>query len=90
METNLLPTVREGTYDSVSQSLIEDYKTDGEFILEYLEHLKKVNPQILLFILKWLDKFEGKRYIYCLVGMCALYKLLESEAEAIQFEKEEK
>lgn len=85
---DLLPVVREGTYESVAASVCEDFDKDGEFINAYLTHIEKVNPQILIFILHWVRTLEGKRLVHAIIGLCAVYKLLESESEARIFEKE--
>lgn len=88
MEQELLPRVREGTYDSTAESIIGDYDTDIDFVVNYLTHLKEVNPQIALFIINWTNKLKGKRLAHSLIGLCTLYKMLESEADARQLEKE--
>lgn len=88
MESELLPRVREGTYHSVVQSISDEYETDGQFIKRYIEHIRQVNPLVFYMILNWVDDLEGEEYIGSLISLLALYRLLESEAEARIFEKE--
>jgi hypothetical protein len=84
-----LPVVREGTYDSVAQSVFE-YANDGTFLTAYLEHIRKTNPIVLNLMLTWVQDLRGKEYLHTLFGLCVLYKLLESEADIIDFEAEVK
>lgn len=83
-----LPTVREGTYDSVAYSLATEYETDIQFIKHYLDHIAKTNPVVMAMIMTWVNDLEGAEYIHTLMGLCALYRLLESEVEAQNFEED--
>ena len=84
-----LPIVREGTYDSVAQSLCE-YATDSEFLFSFLDHLSEKNPVVLALIFTCIQDLKDKEYLHTLYGLCVLYRLLESEAEIQEFEAEVK
>jgi hypothetical protein len=87
MEQELLPVVREGTYDSVIHS-IGEFESDAAFVIDTMERIRKTNPYVCLMIRDWISDLKGMEFIRSFAGLCVLYRLLESEAEAKVFEQE--
>lgn len=84
----LLPLVSNETHQSVGHSLVESYGSDKKFMLVFTKHLKKVNPTVLQFIADWSEKIEGEEFSRLAIGMMLVYRLLESQAEAEQMDKD--
>ncbi len=84
----LLPKVEKDIFASVGQSMEEDNDSDAEFIMKYSKHLEKVNPVILTFISDWSEKSKGKSFLRLVIGMLTVYRLLESQAEAEQMNRD--
>lgn len=80
-----LPLVSKDTYASVCRSVEEDFVSDSDFMLQYLEHIEDVNPVVHEFIEDW-SKLKGDKLFKLVMGMCYIYKLLESQSEAQELE----
>jgi len=78
-----LPFVTNEVGCSVAASFNVDMKPDREIIREELSRLKKKNPAVAEFIMKW-AKLGGSKRVRDHSLFCGIltYKLLESQAEA--------
>jgi len=78
-----LPIVSENTVASTIRSSQELCQEPDGFTLGFSRHVGKVNPQIVLFIKRWIKQLStANDRARAAIGMLLVYKMLESQAEA--------
>ena len=76
-----LPTVSKETCLSVAQEIA----SDSLFLRNFYERLKKTNPQIVLLVAELMRVTGDEKNV--LIAIAAVYKMLESQAEADSLKK---